>query len=149
MVWLLHLVLHASKLHDCGYMTCRSRPKDTVLCSCRSIYLDLDTSTTGALPNIIYVVKPRLGRLGPMCISRHIVDGDVQQAIFGEYCIVFLYIHIQYWWHGIIGWKWDWKRDLKIYLLGPTAVKNDRNQMEIWRDVHVRLTCTCYKMVTR
>ena len=27
-------------------------------------------------------------------LSRHIVDGDVQRAIFGGYCIVVLYIHI-------------------------------------------------------
>ncbi len=28
-------------------------------------------------------------------VSRHIVDGDIQQAIFGGYRIVVLYIHIQ------------------------------------------------------
>ncbi len=28
-------------------------------------------------------------------VARHIVNGDVQQAIFGEYCIIVLYIHIQ------------------------------------------------------
>ncbi len=28
-------------------------------------------------------------------VLRHIVDGDVHRAIFGGYCIVVLYIHIQ------------------------------------------------------
>ncbi len=49
-------------------------------------------------------------------VSRHIVDGNAQRAMFGEYCIVVLYIHMQ--WRGIIvGSKAESKVGLKkIYI---------------------------------
>ncbi len=43
-------------------------------------------------------------------VSRHIVDGDMQRAIFGKYCIIVLCKHIQcrgYW----LLWDREWDRE--------------------------------------